>query len=713
MLERLTLRAIDLRAFDAIERDRVAGDVGDAAALLASVQGAVDEAFALVTCHRVELYTLASRGGTTPAAAITWNRASHRVSGLDVAEHLMAVAAGLESELVGEPEILGQIAHARAIARERGALGPVLDALATEAIRAGRAARATTGIARGPASIGAAALAVTRQHVAGPIDHALVVGAGHTGTLIAAGLRRLGVPRIDIANRSLDRAVAVARAPGRALGLDDLSAAVALATVVITATSAPSWVLDRDLVARSMARRGARPLLIVDLAVPRDTDPDIGALPGVTLIDLDAVHALAAETSRERMIDAPAVRAIVADHVAAFATRTRVLAAASTIAALHTAAETRRAAIARRASRNLSPEGRAAVDRATRQVAASLLHLPSVALRGGSGHDLGTGPMLNPRERAIRIGTRRSALARAQTDIVVELIRRARPGLTVTIVPLSSVGDRQSEAPIREIGGVGAFVTEIENALRDGRVDIAVHSLKDVPAGERPGLVFAAFPRRGDPRDALALRPDARDLGGPAPWPELPRGAIVGTGSPRRASHLRAIRPDLRLVEIRGNVDTRLTKLDRGDVDGLILAMAGLERLGRLDRVTYPIDAERLVPMVGQGALGIQCRADDWTVREILGRIDDGSTRRCVEAERAFLLAMGAGCELGVGAYARINRESMHVRAFAADGDRRATIVVDGAADDGFRLGVTAAARVIAALATPCGCFATNVEVTP
>lgn len=242
----------------------------------------------------------------------------------------------------------------------------------------------------------------------------------------------------------------------------------------------------------------------------------------------------------------------------------------------------------------------------------------------------------------LRIGTRRSALALAQTRLVAAGLERL--GQAVELVEVTTEGDR-NRAPLARIGGSGVFVTALRDALLAGEVDIAVHSLKDLPTGGVDGLTLAAVPPREDPRDALI----ARDGLG---FAELPAAASVGTGSPRRLAQLRAVRPDLTYAEIRGNVDTRVGKVRSGELDAVVLARAGLVRLDRAADITQNFDPEEVVPAPGQGALAVECRTADEDVVRVLAGLDDLRTRAATTAERAVLAALNAGCSAPVGAHA-------------------------------------------------------------
>lgn len=244
----------------------------------------------------------------------------------------------------------------------------------------------------------------------------------------------------------------------------------------------------------------------------------------------------------------------------------------------------------------------------------------------------------------IRVGTRGSALALAQTGIVADALERA--GATVEIITVSTPGDRSS-APIAEIG-IGVFTSALRDALADRTVDVAVHSYKDLPTAPDPRLSMAAVPPRADPRDAVVAR-DGLTLG------ELPPGSRVGTGSPRRAAQLDALGFGLEVVPIRGNVDTRIRKVTAGELDAVVLARAGLDRLGRLDVITEVLEPIQMLPAPAQGALAVECRVDDMDTEHLLrSTVDDPATRAAVAAERALLAALEAGCSAPVGALADV-----------------------------------------------------------
>lgn len=292
---------------------------------------------------------------------------------------------------------------------------------------------------------------------------------------------------------------------------------------------------------------------------------------------------------------------------------------------------------------------------------------------------------------ALVIGTRSSKLALAQSHMVRDMLIAAHPGLAVELEHITTRGDIILDRPLSAIGDKGLFVTEIEDAMRARRADIAVHSAKDLPSALPPDMLLAAFPRRADPRDALiALRGERlRDL---------PEGARVGTSSLRRACQLRSMRPDLQIDDLRGNVDTRLRKLREGQYDAIVLAAAGLERLGILDQATELLDPHAaMVPAVAQGIIGIEARSDDPATLALLDALNDADAMVAATAERAFLARIGGGCQVPLGAYAQIAGGQIAIVGMIGARDGRMVRAERvGALDDPAGLGAALAEQLLA-----------------
>jgi hydroxymethylbilane synthase len=294
----------------------------------------------------------------------------------------------------------------------------------------------------------------------------------------------------------------------------------------------------------------------------------------------------------------------------------------------------------------------------------------------------------------LRIGTRASALAQAQSTQVADLLA-ARTGRETALVKVSTEGD-VNQRPLTKFGGAGVFVSAVREALLAGEVDVAVHSLKDLPTAPAPGITLAAVPLREDPRDAVVAR-DGLTLG------ELPPGSTVGTGSPRRAAQLRALGLGLEVQPVRGNVGTRIGLVTDGRLDAVVLAYAGLRRVGLADQVTEVLDPLQMLPAPGQGALAVECRADEpELVEQLREALDDPASRTAVSAERSVLAALEAGCSAPVGALAEVALgevgEEVWIRAVAAavDGTQIVKMSTSGAVDDPVGLGQALAREMIA-----------------
>ena len=281
------------------------------------------------------------------------------------------------------------------------------------------------------------------------------------------------------------------------------------------------------------------------------------------------------------------------------------------------------------------------------------------------------------------MATRGSGLALKQTQRVAELISQKFPAIQLETVVVSTAGDRDTKTPIQEIGGQGVFVTDVQSAVLSGEADIAVHSAKDLPAETNPGLVLASVPERADPRDALVG----------CIWNDLPKGALIATGSIRRRSHLSHLRPDLKFQELRGNIETRLLRVD--DVDAILVAKAALDRLGLNPEQMDVLPVSILLPQVGQGALAIECRNEDFEVIQMLKEIEDQKVRSLVDTERAFLAEIGSGCSLPVAAHAVLEKEKILLKASIASKDGTTLLKAEDIGVDGNQLGINMANKLL------------------
>lgn len=292
----------------------------------------------------------------------------------------------------------------------------------------------------------------------------------------------------------------------------------------------------------------------------------------------------------------------------------------------------------------------------------------------------------------VRIATRSSRLAMWQANHVADLLRATPGAPQVQLTPVTTSGDEDRSRPLSEMGGVGVFTREVQRAVLDGRADIAVHSLKDLPTGTIPELALAGFPGRGPRNDVLVTRGDAAVDG----IALLPASARIGTGSLRRRAQLLHLRGDLQMCDVRGNVETRIAKLDAGEFDAVVLARAGLERLGMAERIGLVLAPPDMLPAVGQAAIGVECRADDHTVLALLTAISDRDTRAQVTAERKLLSELRAGCHAPVGAWAEIDGDELRLEGVVLSPDGRSRLHADqaGPASDAEQVGIDLARKL-------------------
>jgi hydroxymethylbilane synthase len=584
------------------------------------------------------------------------------------AEHLFAVTAGLKSQVLGEPQILGQVREAYELAQRNKAVGPVLSELFRRAIQVGRRVRHETELGRHTASLGSVAVELARRfHSDLGCASVLVIGTGQMGDLVAQLLRKRGVQQLFLLSRTPERAKEIGRRwGGYAVSWDELLLALNRADIVISATEAAGFVLTAATVAEHLQTRRS-PLLLIDLGVPRNIDPGVKQLDGVSLHDLDDLKAVVDADLRQRQKEVPKAERIIREETHAFMNWLRERQVAPWLSLLRARAEAIRQEQLRWALPKLGPldsRQREVLEMLTTRLTNKLLHGHTERLKLLAQHSerplelfsqlFGGGPEemeletrmnMNAGSRAVQekiiVGTRGSALALAQTQHVIEHLKKDFSGFEFIMKVIKTSGDRgQLEEP-------GAFVKELESALLRREIDLCVHSLKDMPTQLPEGLTIAAVSERADPRDILIARNGLK-------LRELPPRARVGTGSPRRTAQLLAVRPDLVLSPLRGNVDTRLRKLDEGQYDAIVLAAAGLIRLGLQQRITHYLSTDLVLPAPGQGAIAIEIRHDDQHIKALLKSLDHAPTRAAVEAERAFLQRLGGGCRQPIAAFAQL-----------------------------------------------------------
>jgi len=576
--------------------------------------GGVDEALVLSTCNRTEYYLAGSGERISEELVATLGRgrglgseelgAFYLRHGRDAARHLFRVVGGLDSMVLGETQVFGQVKKAYAAAHDEGLTRSVLNRLFQRAFAVGKRLRRETSIQEGATSVGGVAVELAEK-IFGRLSESTVMllGAGEMSRATAQCLLSRGAGRLLVANRSYDRAAALAgEMGGEAVEFGAWESALVDADVVIASTGAPHAVVRREAVERVRRARRYRCLFMIDIAVPRDIEPEVGEIDEVYLYDIDMLEKIAGESRNRRHGQVLECEKIIEEELEKFS-------------------------------------------------------LPAVREKGGGGLP-----------RVLKVGTRGSALALAQASLTEEALAEAFPRIEVKRCVIKTTGDRRTDVSLVQLakaeGGLdkGLFVKELELALAAGKVDLAVHSLKDVPTVLDAGFEIVAVLPRAPVGDVLVRR----ESGGLA---SLEDGAVVGTSSVRRAMQLRWLRPGLRTADIRGNVPTRLAKLAAGEFDAVMLAEAGLRRLGfplsdpmEIDGVTLHaavLDEHEFFPAAGQGAIGFEIRSDDGTTAEILRTINHHATWMRVRAEREFLHLLDAGCHTPVGVRSEWSEERL------------------------------------------------------
>ena len=598
MIEELVLLGVSHQTAPVGVRERIALLAEDPRLSIERVRAlpGVHEGMLLSTCNRVELYG----AGAAPESvadgfrmllaqdpAVAPHLYEHRGQG--ALRHLFRVASSSTSMIVGEPRILGQLKQAFLLASRSGATGDTLHRAMGRAFAVAKRVRTETDVGRASISMVHAAVELSTR-VFDKLEGkcALIVGAGEMARLAAERFAAHRIDELIVANRTLANAEALLGnlPPGlksRAVALDGLGPALEQVDVVLSAATANQPLISAELLKPRLRARRFRQLLLIDVSVPRSIDPAVGSFENVYLKDVDDVGHLVAQNALRRSDEARRAEEIVEGEVEQFARILRGRTAAPALQVLREhaariAAEESRKTLSR-IGEQLDGEARASVEAMAQAIVNKILHEPTARLRAaaeaGSAASLAEAveelfgfevesrhPHFPPWQlilggprgmTTLRIGTRRSALALWQAEHIAGLLRATHAGLEVEIVKMTTQGDRFLKAPLAEVGGKGLFTREIEDALLRKEIDLAVHSLKDLPAQVAEGLVLAPPPPREDPRDALCAR-------GGKTLATLALGARIGTASLRRAVQLRALRPDLRVEPVRGNVPTRLSK---------------------------------------------------------------------------------------------------------------------------------------------------------
>lgn len=634
------------------------------------------EAFILSTCNRLAVYTYDTNSRHLRNFFSRFGDLNLYLDVFDydeaAIEHLFATAAGLRSQVVGEHQILGQIRHAYEMAKEANSLGPVTHELVKRAIRSGKRVREETCIGQFATSLSSVAFDLAQKRLM-EIDHPtiLVYGTGEMSNLFLRMVSKIPVKKLYIASRRRQRAEEFAGIyNAKPLTHEEATDVLPAADIVLGATETGSYLLGPH---HLNGRADMRPKLLIDLGVPRNFDPGININPKYRVFDLDDIKEITKQGVNERQKEIPKAKQIIeaeADDFVFWLNTKRVHPLITTFYEKLEEAKTRELKWAIPKMGNLDDNQLRTLEKYTNRILGHVYKRPIETLKSYAQephHQ--TNPIdtfkdifnlkdvhIHIPKRRIIVGSRESKLALSQTNEVIEQLKKLEPDYEFVVRSMKTSGDQGW------VNELGAWVKEVENSLLNKEVDLAVHSMKDMPTKLPDGVIIAGVPERADHRDVLISR-DNKKL------ERLPEGANIGTSSMRRAFQVNSMRQGMNIIPIRGNILTRLSKLEGGEYDAIVLAAAGLQRMGILNRVSEIFSVEQMVPAVGQGALAVEIRSGDTELKNLVQQINHRETALAVKAERELLIALGGGCRLPIGGFAQINGNSFTLEGMYATSD--------------------------------------------
>ncbi len=647
------------------------------------------EVFIISTCNRLSLYAYGDNYMKLEKYLERFGSFSQYLSVLPdtriAAKNLFSTAAGLESQAIGEHQIVGQIREALSIARENQSMGPILDELVRSAINVGKRARQETNIGKYSASLATVGFELIHQHDYQLKDaNILVVGTGNMANLVNTVLDRSQVNSLHVASHDLERAEEMAKEwGGKAIHVSKLPMILTEVDIIIGGTQGEVNLLSEKEVENSKCTRAQfamsanKPKLFIDFGLPRNFNPVLKSFENVHLYDLDDIKKMTFSSLLKRYDEIPRVKEILNEEVEKFASSFYQRKAAPILEAfwnnlndtkeeelkwlmpkMGKINEEQEKLIERFAHRMIRKISKKPMEH-LHEIAQNLHHKENPINTVKKVFNLDEVDLFVPKKRII-IGTRGSKLALTQTTFMIEQLKAQDPQNEYVTKVIRTSGDEGN------IEVMGAFTSAIQKALLDKTIDVAVHSYKDLPIEQVPGLQLAAISKREDVRDAVLLK-SAKSL------KDLPEGAIIGTGSLRRQIQINQIRPDLKVEFIQGNLDSRINKMLEGNYDAIILAVAGLKRLGMLKATeSYQLeilDEEEMIPAVCQGALALEVREGDSATIQLVNKLMDTDAEIATEAERGFLTALGGGCNFPIAAYAQVEEDSIFIRGLYASAD--------------------------------------------
>ncbi len=648
------------------------------------------EVFILSTCNRLSIYAFGNSFRALESFFEGHGKFSQYLSVYPdsrlAIQNLFSTAAGIESQAIGEHQIVGQIREALDLARKEKTIGPVLDEFIRHAVHVGKRARLETNIGKHSASLATVGFELIAKHKINLEESSiLVIGTGNMANLVNTVLDRSKIRSLKVASHNIKRATQMAKEwGGEAVHVSKLPFHLADSDIIVGGTQGEVNLLSEKEVENSKCTRAqfamdaSRPKLLIDFGLPRNFNPALKSFDNVHLYDLDDIKRMTYEGLLKRYDEIPQVKKIIGEEEDKFSEWLYQRKASPVIEAywkglldtkeeelkwlmpkMGEVSEEQQKLIEKFAHRLIRKVSKKPLEEVN-NFAQNLHHQDNPINTVKKVFNLDNVEIFVPKKRVV-IGTRGSKLALTQSHWMIEKLREAEPQNEYITKVIRTSGDDGN------IDTMGAFTTAIQRALLNREVDIAVHSFKDLPIEEVNDLTIAAVSEREDVRDVLISNKGVK-------LKDLPKGSIVGTGSLRREIQLKELRPDLEVKFIQGNVDSRIQQMREGKYDAIVLAAAGLKRLGMMGEVTEIFSEKEMLPAVCQGALAIEVRKSDKDCLELVRKVNDENIELATEAERTFLLALGGGCNYPIAAYAQVKGDSIKIEGLYASADGKVVL---------------------------------------
>ncbi len=693
-------------------RERLALNKEQTITALQELKKTYKEVFIVSTCNRLSIYAYGKSHNQILEYFDKFGNYRQYLSILPDSEiairNLFSTAAGLESQAIGEHQITGQIRDGLDLGREQKTIGPVLDELVRQSLHTGKRVRLETNIGKFSASLATVGFELITKHKYELSDSTfLVIGTGNMANLVTTVLDRTKIKKLYVASHDIDRAKEMAAEwKGEAVDMENMHTALSEANIIVGGTQGEINLLHEETMAESKCPRASFALqsgghkLFIDFGVPRNFNPSLKNDPNISLYDLDDIKKITYDGLLKRYDEIPKARKLVNEELDWFMVWLRNRKVAPVIEAYWKNMEN----IKDEELKWLLPK-MGDIDEHTKDVLDRFTHrllrkISNPTIEGIKNIAQNIHEQDNPINTAkkildvegvdifvpkkkIIVGTRGSKLALTQTNWIIDQLKKVQPDYEFETKIIRTSGDEGN------IDVVGAFTSALQRAMLAGEIDIAIHSYKDIPTEEVVGLrVIPVTPRR-DARDVLISK-NGQTLA------ELPKGAVIGTGSLRRSAQLMQVRPDLEYKFIQGNVESRIHKMETEGYDAIVLAATGLEKMNMLDIATEIFETDVMLPAVGQAILGIELIDKAGDILELVKKLKHEPTKNAADAERAFLIALGGGCNMPIAAYAQANENEISIEGVYAteDGKNFERANISGTIDNKKTLARTLAAQL-------------------